>query len=138
VPCHEIAWLHPAVDASERYQIGDRLQVRIMQIDTAKARVSASLRQASSHPLRDGLVREGMTFVGTVFRFKPFGAFVMLPNGLVGLLHQSRIFSRKIRGYYPSVKSVLNLDQSVDVRVVSIDRQQERIELSLENGPFKI
>jgi ribosomal protein S1 len=136
VPGHELAWQHPPIDPADGYQIGDRVQLRITQIDVFKAKVSGSIRRAKSHPLHDGTVREGMTFVGYVHRFQSFGAFVMLPNGLVGLLHQSRIFSRKIGRYYPSVKKIFALYDEVEVIVDSIDVALERIELSLVRGPM--
>src|SRR3954466_3803643 len=77
-------------------------------------------------------VEIGDEFTGKVVKTMPFGAFVELAKGTVGLLHISNIAP----GQRPAtVEEVLEKGQELKVRVVEVDRERGRIGLRLSNDP---
>lgn len=72
-------------------------------------------------------LKEGMTLPGIVNNITAFGAFVDLGIKENGLLHISRISSKRIS----SVEDVLRLGQRIEVKVIGIDRERKRISLEM-------
>jgi len=73
----------------------------------------------------------GEIYDGKVLKIKPFGAIVSLPGNVLGLVHISQIAN----GYIQSVEDVVNIDDEVLVRVVSIDEAAGKISLSMKDVP---
>ncbi len=65
---------------------------------------------------------------GTVSRIANFGAFVKLATGVEGLIHVSELAHRRIA----NVGSVVQEGQEVEVKILSVDRENQRIGLSLK------
>jgi small subunit ribosomal protein S1 len=117
----EIGW-DEVQDATTRLARGQRLQVRIVELDPANGKVNVSTRDPSLDPwlqisrsLHPGELRDGK-----VISHAPFGTFVELLPGLQGLLHVSRS-----AGAPPA-----DVGATVSVRVLSIDPEARRIELA--------
>ena len=70
--------------------------------------------------------KEGEVLTGKVKNIKPFGAFVELENGIIGLLHIEDISVSRIK----SPEERLNVGQKMKIMIKSIDRENERICLS--------
>jgi len=72
-------------------------------------------------------LKEGAIVTGVVMSTKPFGAFIKLESGESGLVHISQISSK----YVEKVEDVLQVGQSVKLKVLSID-QNGKISLSIK------
>jgi small subunit ribosomal protein S1 len=120
VPRSEIGWSRGA-DPREVLQVGQRVEVTVLEVDGARKRLTLSCKTAENDPWQAvGLsIAEGGTYEGSVARVEDFGAFVELSAGVTGLLHVSRA-----SGALPAP------GETVSVRVTGIDHERRRLELS--------
>ncbi|HYA14228.1 MAG TPA: 30S ribosomal protein S1 [Syntrophales bacterium] len=129
LPISEIGW-DRVKDIHERLSIGQTLDVAITKLDWQENRISLSLKETLPDPWNEVPAKypEGTFHTGTVVQLTKFGAFVNLGPGVDGLIHISKLGKgRKIT--HPS--DVVNVGQSIDVRIDAIDSDQKRISLSI-------
>lgn len=115
---------------SEVVKEGDQIQVRIEKIDPASGKIGLSYRAVQDHPWADveTLFPVGATVKGVVSRIAAFGAFVKIATGVEGLVHVSELAHRRIA----TVNSVVQEGQEVEAKVLSVDREAQRMSLSLK------
>jgi small subunit ribosomal protein S1 len=112
--------------------IGEKMNVRVIEVDRARRRLILSERQAlqeTRETLKDRLLdglNEGDVRSGRVTSLADFGAFVNI-DGADGLVHLSEISWDRIT--HPS--EVLKVGEEVKVKVISVDRDRKRIGLSI-------
>ncbi|MEM7052570.1 MAG: S1 RNA-binding domain-containing protein [Acidobacteriota bacterium] len=122
----------------EELTVGQQLQVEVLKIEPGKdgkgERISLSRRSLEADPWDDAGDRflPGAIQSGIVLRLESFGAFVEIAPGLTGLLHVSELGSGRRLSH---AREVLELGQSVEVRVLSVDSERRRIALTLDGGP---
>jgi len=113
--------------------VGQPIWVKIIEIDRRKNRLilseQAAMRERRKQSKADLLnnLEEGLVITGTVTSLADFGAFVDV-GGADGLVHLSELSWNRVS--HP--REVLELGQSVTVKVISIDRERRRIGLSLK------
>jgi small subunit ribosomal protein S1 len=113
--------------------VGKRLKLKIIEIDRSRSRLILSERAAMREVRRDQRARlmeelqEGDLRTGTVTSIADFGVFVDL-GGVDGLIHVSELSWTKIGHPGDAVK----VGESVEVKVLGIDREKNRIGLSLK------
>ncbi len=125
----ELSWgrvNHP----SEVLQVGDEVDVYVLDVDREQGRVSLSLRRLLPKPWETVLERYaiGQVVEGTVTRVVPFGAFVRLDDGIEGLVHISELADRYVSHPHEVVKE----GDRVQVRILNIDPQAKRMGLSIK------
>ena len=115
---------------SEVLNEGDKVQVRIEKFDPKTAKISLSYRSLQDDPWSDVEARfpVGATVKGAVSRLAEFGAFVKLSTGIEGLIHISELAHRRVS----SVSQVLAEGQEVEVKILTVDQNAQRIGLSLK------
>jgi small subunit ribosomal protein S1 len=115
---------------SEVLKEGDKVAVRIEKFDPKTAKISLSYRSLQDDPWNDVEARFpiGSTITGTVSRLANFGAFVKLATGIEGLIHISELAHRRVQ----SVSQILSEGQDVEVKILTVDRDAQRIGLSLK------
>lgn len=121
----EIAWGHVS-DAHDYAKLGNKVQVKIIGIDGDK--ISLSMKQLTKDPWED---IEKKYSIGTqiktkIGRLAQFGAFVQLEHDITGLIHNS-----EIPGNPEDPAKVLKVGQTVETRVIEINKEEKRIGLSL-------
>ena len=104
----------------------------MISLDPANKRISFSLKQAGPDPWKTVEERyaRDMTVSGTITRTADFGAFVELEPGLEGLIHISELANQRVR----AVTDVVKQGQTVQVRVLEIDKEARRISLSMKRA----
>ncbi|WP_020008350.1 30S ribosomal protein S1 [Salinicoccus albus] len=115
--------------------IGDTVQVKILDVDPEQERISLSLKQAQESPF-EGFAKEysaGDVLEGTVKRLVDFGAFVEVTPGVEGLVHVSEISHDHVA--VPS--DALQEGQTVDVKILSLNEDSEKISLSIKETTEK-
>ncbi len=129
----------PASQLSNRYVekigefVGQTLKLKIIELDEQKRRIVASRRAvvkeeaASKKAETWGRLAEGAVVKGVVRRLTDFGAFVDL-GGVDGLIHVTDLSWAHVK--HPS--QVVSPEQEVDVKIISIDTERERIQLGLK------
>jgi len=121
------------VDNLEQY-VGQRLRFRILELDRQKRNVVLSRKELLEEELARAKERafsqlqEGQVVSGIVRRLTDFGAFVDIGGGVEGLLHVSEMAWSRVR--HP--QDVLHEGQEIKVKILGIDRERERISLSLK------
>ncbi len=109
---------------------GEAIKVKVEKINAETGKISLSHRDTMDHPWDgiEGKYPVDSTVSGTVSRIADFGAFVRLEPGIEGLVHISELaYHRVVR-----VKNVVNEGDKVDVKVLSIDRDAQKMGLSLK------
>lgn len=103
--------------------IGKQLEVRVITVDEKADKLVLSAKSVLRDKEEEGNRRKmsaivpGAIFTGTVETLQPYGAFVLLENGLTGLVHISKISMKRIKK--PS--EVLKVGQEVKVKVLKVE-----------------
>jgi small subunit ribosomal protein S1 len=116
---------------SEVVQIGDEIDVKVLDFEQERERISLGLKQLQSYPWEDVEKKypEGSVVRGRVVSITNYGAFVELEKGVEGLIHISEMsWTRHIK--HPS--KVVNIGDEVNVMVLKIDKESEKISLGLK------
>src|SRR4029079_15539835 len=116
--------------ADEVLQLGQTIKVKIQKIDPDAGKIGLAFRDLSENPwanvARDFPTRARVQ--GTVSRLMEFGAFVRLAPGVEGLVHISELSHKRVF----RVSDMLTEGQDVEVIVLAVDPEQQRISLSLK------
>jgi small subunit ribosomal protein S1 len=120
------------INPADVLKVGQTVQVKVIRVEsqgTDKERISLSMKDFEPDPWSDiaNLLKEGEVVKGRVVRLTDFGAFVQLNAGIDGLIHISEISRQRI--IHP--KDVLAVGQELDVRVLKVDPEKQRVSLSL-------
>ncbi len=125
--------LRPVSDLSD--YVGEVMKLQILEIDRNRRKVVLSRKKALESQRTQmkeatmGDLTEGQIVSGEVARLTNFGAFVNL-GGVDGLVHISEMSWKRIK--HPS--EIVRVGEAVDVRVLSVDPNKERISLSLKQA----
>lgn len=116
--------------ASDVVSEGDKIEVEVLSVDVDAERISLSRKNTLPGPWSgiEEKVSQGDVLEGTVKRLVSFGAFVELFPGVEGLVHISEIANRHIG----TPGEVLEEEQKVEVKVLSVDADEQRISLSIK------
>lgn len=125
----KISWSrikHP----KEVLQVGQKVKVKVDGINHETEKISLSHRDTVAHPWEDVETRfpVGAVVSGTVSRLAQFGAFVSLDTGIEGLIHISELAHHRVF----AVKNIVKEGDRVEVKVLAVDRENQKISLSLK------
>ncbi len=126
----EISYKGP-VNPASIYHEGDKVQVKAIDYDKDKKRLSLSIKQVLSNPWEDidQELEVGDTVKVVVTNMEKYGAFVDLGNEIEGFLHISEIsWNKNIK--HPS--EVLELNQEIEVEVIELEPKEQRLRVSLK------
>ncbi|QDV68585.1 30S ribosomal protein S1 [Rosistilla carotiformis] len=120
---------------SEVIETGQKVKVRIDKIDEATGKIGLSYRDLLEQPWDniDSNFPVGSTVTGTVTRTADFGAFVRLGTGIEGLIHISELAHHRVF----KVDNVVKVDDVIEVKILSVDKDSQRIGLSLKATQVK-
>ena len=124
----ELSWKH--VDhPSEVVQVGQEVDVEILDVDLERERVSLSLKATQEDPWKEfeRKYRAGEVIAGQVTKIVPFGAFVRVAQGIEGLVHISELSAEHVE----SPEQVVQVGDEVQVKVIDVDVSRRRISLSM-------
>ncbi|MCX5903944.1 MAG: S1 RNA-binding domain-containing protein [Proteobacteria bacterium] len=132
LPISEVGWSR-IEDLNSALSPGQELEVKVMELDWEKNRISVSLKAALPDPWLQLRARfpEESCHTGTVAHLAPFGAFVTLAPGIDGLIHISQLGQGK-RINHP--REVLAEGQAIEVRVIKIDTESKRLSLAFASA----
>lgn len=115
---------------SEVISVGDKIEVRVIDIDKENEKISLGLKQTTLDPWKNAEEKYpvGSTVQGTVINIVDYGAFVQLEEGVEGLIHISQLANRRIE--MPT--EIVTTGEALEVKVISINPGVRRIGLSLK------
>ena len=116
---------------SELVSLGDKIDVKILDIDEKTSRISLGLKQMTAYPWEN--IEEkypvGKKVTGRVVSITDYGAFVELEKGIEGLIHISEMsWTQHIK--HPS--KIMNVNDTVEAVVLSVDKDNEKISLGIK------
>jgi transcriptional accessory protein Tex/SPT6 len=105
---------------------GQQVTAWIKKLDRKRNRISLTLIAPGTKTLKD--LKEGEVVTGTVSKLMPYGAFIDLGVGTDALLHIREMST----GYVNKPEDVVKPGESLEVRIISVDRRRRRIDLSIK------
>jgi len=126
----DISWgriKHP----SEVLELNQKLNVVVLDFNEDKKRISLSLKQLLPHPweVLDEKITEGSVVKGKVVNIEDYGAFLEVIPGVEGLVHVSEV---TWSNQPVNAKEYFTLGESYDAKVVTIDREEKKMSLSIK------
>jgi small subunit ribosomal protein S1 len=127
----ELSWQHVS-HPSEVVSVGDEVDVKVLEVDRDRERISLSIRQTRDDPWESFAEANGVGSVvdGKVTKTVPFGAFVAVTDGVEGLVHVSEIAAHHVE----SPELELSVGQDVKVKITEVDVDRRRISLSIKQA----
>jgi small subunit ribosomal protein S1 len=116
---------------SEMVNLGDTIDVKILDFDENTTRISLGLKQMTPYPWEsiESKYPIGNKVTGRVVSITDYGAFVELEKGIEGLIHISEMsWTQHIK--HPS--KIMNVNDEVDAIVLSVDKDNEKISLGIK------
>jgi len=125
----ELSWSH-VNHPSEVLEIGQKVQVKVLDIDRERQRISLGLKQTQADPWQQVLesYNEGDIVSGKVTKVVTFGAFVEILPGVEGLVHISELAQHHVE----NPREVVSQGDTVNVRILEVDAERRRLSLSLK------
>lgn len=110
-------------------KVGDKITVIVKSFDPEKKRVSLSAKDPEDNPWTKFVseYKKGDVIKATIVSITEFGAFAQIIPGVDGLIHISQISTERVA----NIASVLTVGQEVDVKIIEIDEERERVSLSI-------
>ncbi|CAJ0722876.1 MAG: 30S ribosomal protein S1 [Ralstonia sp.] len=134
----EMDWTNKNVAPSKVVQLGDEVEVMVLDIDEDKRRISLGMKQCKANPWDDFARnhKKGDKLAGQIKSITDFGVFIGLPGGIDGLVHLSDLSWQETGE--EAVRKYKKGDE-VEAVVLAIDVDKERISLGikqLSGDPF--
>jgi small subunit ribosomal protein S1 len=113
-------------------QVGDEVEVRVLDVDLDRERISLSLKATQQDPWQEfaNAHRVGELVYGRVTKLVPFGSFVQVGEGIEGLVHISEMAVHHV----DLPEQVVAPGEELWVKIIDIDLQRRRISLSIKQA----
>ncbi len=127
----ELSWSH-VNHPSEVLEIGQTVQVKVLDIDRERQRISLGLKQTQTDPWQQVIDThaEGDVVTGKVTKVVTFGAFVEILPGVEGLVHISELAQNHVE----NPREVVSQGDEVQAKIIEIDAERRRLSLSLKRA----
>jgi small subunit ribosomal protein S1 len=116
---------------SEMVELGQDVEVKVLDIDWERERISLGLKQLQAYPWENVAAKYpvGVRVQGKVVSITNYGAFVELEPGIEGLVHISEMsWTRNVR--HPS--KIVSIGETIEAVVLKVDPQEEKISLGMK------
>jgi small subunit ribosomal protein S1 len=127
----EMDWTNKNVNPHKVVQIGDEVEVMVLDIDEERRRISLGLKQCKANPWSEFAenYNKGDKVKGQIKSITDFGVFIGLPGGIDGLVHLS-----DLSWDVPGEDAVRNYTkgEELETMVLAIDPERERISLGVK------
>lgn len=126
----DISWNETGEDAVRNFKKGDEIESVILAIDPERERISLGVKQLDSDPFTDFVAAndKGAIINGTVVEVDAKAATISLADDIEGVLKASEISRDKVE----DARNALKEGDSVEVKIISIDRKNRQIALSIK------
>lgn len=138
VRVEELSWAKDVKHASDVLNSGDSVEVKILEVDEENKKISLSLRQVQVNPWEEVSknYQIGNVIEGEITHLTDFGAFLMLKEGIEGLIHISDVsWDRNVK----HVSEIIKVGDKVKAKILGIDPDKQKIALGLkqlEDNPY--
>ena len=127
----EMDWTNKNVDPRKVVQLGDEVEIMVLDIDEERRRISLGMKQCKPNPWEDFAqsYKKGDKVAGQIKSITDFGVFIGLPGGIDGLVHLSDLSWNE--SGEDAVRKYKKGDE-VEAVVLAIDTERERISLGIK------
>ena len=129
----EMDWTNKNVHPSKICRVGDEIEVMVLDIDTARRRISLGMKQCAPNPWEEFAAthKKGDVMTGKVRSITDFGVFIGVTGGIDGLVHLSDLSWDR-----PGEEIVTEFKKGDEMTVVvlAVDAKRERISLGLKQA----
>lgn len=134
----EMDWTNKNIHPSKVVQLGDEVEVMVLDIDEERRRISLGIKQCHANPWEEfsGNFNKGDKISGKIKSITDFGIFIGLDGGIDGLVHLSDISWQEVGE--EAVRNYKKGDE-IETVILSVDPERERISLGvkqLDSDPF--
>ncbi len=125
----ELSWSH-VNHPSELLDIGQKVRVKVLDIDRDRQRISLGLKQTQADPWQQVLdaYQQGDVVRGRVTKVVTFGAFVEIVPGVEGLVHISELAAHHVE----NPREVVSQGDDTPVKIIEVDAERRRLSLSIK------
>src|SRR5688500_1800323 len=125
----ELSWSH-VNHPSELLDIGQEVEVKVLDIDRERQRISLGLKQTQSDPWQQVIEThdQGDVIEGKVTKVVTFGAFVEILPGVEGLVHISELAQHHVE----NPREIVSPGDTVQAKIIEMDAERRRLSLSLK------
>lgn len=129
----ELDWTNKNINPSKFVNIGERVEVMILEIDELRRRISLGIKQCKLNPWETFNLKykKNDRVNGIVKSITDFGIFVGLNGGIDGLVHVSDISWNELDE--KAIRKKFRKGNAIETRILSIDPERERISLSIKH-----
>jgi small subunit ribosomal protein S1 len=126
----DISWNEPGEEAVRNYNKGDEIETIILSVDPERERISLGIKQLEDDPFNNYVAENdrGAIVTGTVKEVDAKGAVVELAEEVEGYLKASELSREKV----DDARNVLKVGDSVEAKIVSVDRKNRGLSLSVK------
>jgi len=124
----DLSWTKHIEHPSDRYKIDDEVEAIVLAIDKENKKISLGIKQLTSDPWEqvEELYPVGTTFEGEISKITNFGAFVKLPMGIEGLVHNTTLLEEQNKKAEESFK----IGEKVKFNVINVNKEERKLALS--------
>lgn len=126
----DLSWIKKVSHPSELLKKGDVLEAVILNVDKESKKITLGIKQLTENPWEniEKTMALGSLVKGTITKTTAFGAFVILENGLEGLIHVTELSDKA----FGKVEDVVSKGDEVTAKVIKIDPEHKKIALSIK------
>ena len=127
----ELSWRH-VDNPSAVVNIGDEVNVKVLEVDMERERISLSLKATQQDPWQEfaSTHQVGQLVYGRVTKLVPFGGFVQVGDGIEGLVHISEMSTHHVE----APEQVVTPGEELWVKIIDLDLARRRISLSIKQA----
>lgn len=124
----DLSWTEHVEHPKDRYTVGQEVEAIILAIDKESKKISLGIKQLEQDPWNEVETQYpvGSLVTGTVSKITNFGAFIRLPSGIEGLVHNTAVQSEQGK----KADEYFTVGASQEFRVVSVSKQERKLALS--------
>lgn len=131
----DLSWHEEGEDLVRNFSKGEEMEAVVLSIDAERERISLGVKQMEQDPFASYMGRhpKGSIVVGTIREVDPRGAVIDLEEGIDGYLRVADIARERIE----DARTALNAGDSIEARIVGMDRKTRSISLSIKAKEMK-
>ncbi len=126
----DISWNDSSEEVVRQFKKGEEVEAVVLAVDPERERISLGIKQLDQDPVSSyiGEHPKGTIVTGTVMEVDAKGAVIDLGEGVQGYLRASELSRDRVE----DARSVLNVGDEVEVRIIGFDRKNRSISLSIK------
>lgn len=124
----DLSWTEHVEHPKDKYQIGQEIEVIVLGVDKDNKKISLGVKQLAQDPWSEveTVYPVGSLVQGVVSKVTNFGAFIRLPNGIEGLVHNTTLQNEQSK----KAEEYFTIGTSYEFRVVAVSKQDRKLALS--------